>query len=89
MTINSASDHGASIITLDVLNLPGVQEKIADLTAQRDMARDVAVQLEQQVAAVRSLHGPLEDQKYGFRTCDQCSQFWPCETVRILDGDES
>ena len=48
----------------------------------------------QKLTKVRELHAPLPDPDHGQR-CKHCSNFgfdnsgepWPCETIRILDGE--
>jgi len=74
----------------------GLEDEVADLAAtfdrawdvaaglrgERDRARDVAVALEQQVAAVQDLHQPVGGRRD--YPCISCGYGWPCATARAL-----
>lgn len=63
----------------------------AEVTAQRDQARDVAVVLEQQLARVESLHvaRPLGDgEPHAVALCAECSTVWPCTTARVFIDED-
>jgi hypothetical protein len=69
------------------------------LSTERDQARDIAVELENQLAAVRDLHvdsyttrgmGRATDIPPGYWTayCEHDQQDWPCATIRALGGED-
>lgn len=64
-------------------------QKIADgirrLQGQRDRAREVAVLLEQQVAAVAALHARVHLGEMVF--CCICSEHWPCRTAAAVGAE--
>jgi len=60
--------------------------ELARLAAERDRARDTAVELESQLAAVRDLHA-RDDSNPAGPWCDTCLTAWPCATARALDGE--
>jgi hypothetical protein len=61
-----------------------VRPFLADLTAQRNLAREVAVALEQQIAQAAGYH--REYAEYGMwpHQCATCGTVWPCRTWRAL-----
>jgi hypothetical protein len=55
---------------------------IEELTAQRDLARDLAIALESQLAAAAALH-----RAEGEPHCVECDAAWPCPTILALDPE--
>jgi hypothetical protein len=55
-----------------------------ELTAQRDLARDVAVALEQQVAQAAGYHREYSEYGTWPHQCATCGTTWPCRTWRAL-----
>lgn len=54
------------------------------LRVERDRALRLAVELEQQLAAVTDLHYPVSAVDHG-SACDVCDVPWPCPTIRATD----
>ncbi|WP_326806693.1 hypothetical protein OHB04_02550 [Streptomyces sp. NBC_01775] len=77
--------------------LAAVQPELDRLRAERESARDWAVALENQLAALRALHQPRHFSPSDI--CGHCSGWegdgswpaqpatWPCTTTRVLDGE--
>lgn len=68
------------------------QDRCVEAQRERDALRDDRLRgvqkaradaAEATLAKVRALHHATND---GY--CDECSWRWPCETIRILDGEE-
>lgn len=67
-----------------------LQEALRRRQAQRDTARDIAIDLESQLARIAELHqgydyGVGED--HHGRLCRECSVEWPCPTARSAGAD--
>lgn len=63
-----------------------------DLAVDRDRARDVAVSLEQQLAAVEALHAPVplgNGDTHAVSMCRECSTVWPCPTARVFADEDA
>ena len=63
----------------------------AEVTAERDRARDLAVALEQQLAQVQSLHVSWslgDGEPHAVAMCAECSTVWPCPTARVFIDDD-
>jgi hypothetical protein len=72
-------------------DLAVAQAELTEARAERDRAREVAVALEQQVAAALELHEPVRgafDVLY-CRTChdENGVALYPCETARALGAE--
>jgi hypothetical protein len=75
------------------------EQQQTELRDERDRAREWAVRLENQLAAVRGLHvdshttrgvGRATDTPPNYWTpyCEHDSQNWPCDTVRALEEQQ-
>lgn len=65
------------------IDIPDVVESETDLREQRDRARAIAVELEQQIATVALVHQKYTDGEGDF--CIECSAIgWPCRTAAAL-----
>ncbi|MFE9382339.1 hypothetical protein ACFYMO_03745 [Streptomyces sp. NPDC007025] len=86
----------AEAITADYVDLRFVRDDLAvaamavadaeqaELRAERDRAREVAVRLENQLAAVRALHARDDSNPHG-PWCNTCLTTWPCHTIRAIE----